>query len=146
MAKKNIRAVRTMTGPKAAAKFLLEFSLEEQVAEVRSMLQAGGRVTNLAHGIAIELNIAGDDEIEAAMVQSLKINAEDLSVGYGGSVNRNSNERSEFAGKGPMFSRMQNSSTSGKKLERPKTPAEEFAEMENSSRGQAVAKRDPDEE
>jgi|GEM_PF-2005924 len=119
MAKKNIRAARTMSGPKKAAEFLREFSREEQVAEIQAMLAAGGHTTNLAHGIAIELKIADDEDVEQAMVESLKMNPEDMSVGYGGSVNRNAAERSEFAGKGPMFSRMQNSSST-KALKRDK--------------------------
>lgn len=105
-ATKSIQAARQMS-PREAAEYLRKnFPKEAQVAELQAMLAAGGRVTNLAHGIAIELGIAEDDELHEALVESLKMNPADLSVGYGGQVNRDVAQRSEFAGKGPMFSRM----------------------------------------
>jgi len=57
-------------GPKAAAEFLRSFSVEEQLAELQAMLKAGGRVTNLAHGIAVELKVAEHDEIKEQMVST----------------------------------------------------------------------------
>ena len=105
-AKKTIHAARQM-GPRQAAEYLREhFPMEDQVREIQAMLASGGRLTNLAHGIAIELGIAEDEALSAALVDSLKMNPADLSVGYGGQVNRDVAQRSEFAGKGPMFSRM----------------------------------------
>ncbi len=105
-AKKSIQAARQMT-PREAADYLRQhFSKSEQVTELQAMLAAGGAVTNLAHGVAIELGIAEDDELAEALTDSLKMNPADLSVGYGGQVNRDVAKRSEFAGKGPMFSRM----------------------------------------
>lgn len=97
---------RTMS-PRQAANFLREhFSKEEQLAELKAMLQTGGRVSNLAHGIAVELRLIEHEELEVPLTQSLKVKATDVSVGYGGSAGANATQRSEFAGKGPMFARM----------------------------------------
>ena len=93
--------------PKNAAEFLREnFSVEEQIAEIQLMLKEGGHVTALAHGIAVELKIAEHDDLKNEMVESLKLSAEALAVGYGGLVGRDVGEGSPFAGKGPMYAAM----------------------------------------
>ena len=97
MAKKNIRAARTMSGPKKAAEFLREFPREEQVAEIQAMLAAGGHTTNLAHGIAIELKIADDEEIEKAMGKKGK------KSGGGGGKNSIMNGRALFTYNPDLF-------------------------------------------
>ena len=64
MAKENARKARTMTPSKAAAFLREHFSREEQLAEIKSMLGAGGRMANLAHGIAVELRLIEHEELE----------------------------------------------------------------------------------
>ncbi len=111
--KPNIALARTM-GPRQAAEFLRDnFTVPEQLAEIQRMLQAGGHVTNLAHGIAIELDIDEHEELKTALVTSLKMKPRDLSVGYGGTVGEAATKRSEFAGKGPMFAQMGANSAPG---------------------------------
>ena len=70
------------------------------------MLKMGGRMTNLAHGIAVELKVADHEEIKEEMVSSLKLSAEAMSVGYGGMSEQKVNQQSAFAGKGPMYAAM----------------------------------------
>ena len=104
---KNPAQARTMT-PKKAAEFLREnFSREEQLAELKAMMTAGGRVTTLAHGIAVELRLIEHEDLEEVATQNLISKSVDLGGGgYGAPTLKNANERSEFAGKGPMFARM----------------------------------------
>ncbi len=94
--------------PKKAAEFLREnFSREEQLAELKAMMNAGGRVTTLAHGIAVELRLIEHEDLEEVVSQNLISRSVDLGgAGYGAPTMKNANERSEFAGKGPMFARM----------------------------------------
>ena len=95
-----------MMRPKEAAEYLRRFSREEQIAEIKGMLASGGKTTNLGHGVAIILELDDLEEIDAEMKLSLKMSQEDLSVGYGGQVGQDAGQRSEFAGKGPMFAMM----------------------------------------
>lgn len=97
---------RTMNGPRKAAEYLREnFSREEQISEVQDMLKKPGLI-NLAHGIAVELKIAEDEDLKEVLVTSLKLSPEALAVGYGGMVNRNVNERAKGAGKNAIFAQM----------------------------------------
>lgn len=74
------------------------------MAELQQMLQAGGGVTNLAHGIAVELQLT--EPLEPLLVESLRMAPRDLTVGYGGQVSRNVAERSPHAGRGPLYARL----------------------------------------
>jgi hypothetical protein len=102
-------------GPRKVAEYMrANLSPEEQVKELQGMLAAGGLITNLAHGIAVELKIAEHEELKGPLVESLKFNPKDVVVGYGEQVGRNASERSPFAGKGPMFARMEDSQSKAK--------------------------------
>jgi len=93
--------------PKKAAAFLREnFSKSEQLAELSSMLSAGGRVTTLAHGIAVELRLIEHEDLEEPLQGSLTLKAVSVSDGYGSATMKDAAERSPFAGKGPMYARM----------------------------------------
>lgn len=94
--------------PKEAAAFLREnFSKEEQLAELKAMMAAGGRTTTLAHGIAVELRLIEHEALEEVVAKPMISRSVDLGGGgYGAPARKNANERSEFAGKGPMFARM----------------------------------------
>lgn len=92
-------------GPRRAAAYMREhLSAPEQMAALQQMLQAGGSVTNLAHGIAVELQLTAP--LEPLLVESLRMSPRDLSVGYGGQVARNVAERSPHAGQGPLYARL----------------------------------------
>lgn len=98
-------------GPRRAAAYMREhLSAPEQMAALQQMLQAGGGVTNLAHGIAIELQLT--DRLEPQLVESLRMSPRDLSVGYGGQVARNVAERSAHAGHGPLYARLPSGNSS----------------------------------
>ncbi|MFZ9888691.1 MAG: hypothetical protein ACO3JL_14420 [Myxococcota bacterium] len=92
-------------GPRRAAAYMREnLSAPEQMTELQQMLLAGGSITNLAHGIAVELQLT--DRLEPLLVESLKMSPRDLAVGYGGQVQRNVTERSPHAGHGPLYARL----------------------------------------
>jgi hypothetical protein len=94
-------------GPRKVATYFREnLSPEEQVKELQQMLELGGPITNLAHGVAVELEIAEHDELKGPLVESLKMAPKDVVVGYGDRPDQNAAQRSEFAGKGPMYARM----------------------------------------
>lgn len=94
-------------GPRRVAQYMREnLSKPEQLSELKGMLAAGGKLTNLAHGVAVELKLAEDEELKAPLVESLKMAPKDLVVGYGGQVDRDVAKPSPFAGKGPMYARM----------------------------------------
>lgn len=94
-------------GPRRVAQYMREnLSRQEQLNEIKGMLAAGGKITNLAHGIAVELRLAEDEELRGPLVESLKMAPKDLVVGYGGQVERDVAQPSPFAGKGPLYARM----------------------------------------
>lgn len=94
-------------GPRRVAQYMREhLSKQEQLSEIKGMLAAGGKLTNLAHGVAVELRLAEDEELKAPLVESLKMAAKDVVVGYGGQLDRDVAQPSPFAGKGPMYARM----------------------------------------
>lgn len=98
-------------GPRRVAEYMREnLSKQEQLSELKGMLAAGGKLTNLAHGVAVELKLAEDEELKAPLVESLKMAPKDLVVGYGGQMDRDVAKPSPFAGKGPMYARMTQSS------------------------------------
>lgn len=101
-------------GPRQLAEYMRDnLSKQEQLAEIKDMLAAGGSITNLAHGVAVELRLAEDEELKAPLIESLKMAPKDLVVGYGGQIERDVNKPSPFAGQGPMYARMNQSSDEG---------------------------------
>ena len=69
-------------GPRKVAEFMREnLSPEQQVIELQGLLAAGGLITNLAHGIAVELKIAEHADLKGPLVESLNITTNDVVVG-----------------------------------------------------------------